>query len=58
MLRPVSILLFALSAPLSSQSVWVVDDDAGPGVDFLHPNDALDAAEGFVRETARREVTA
>ncbi len=42
-LRPAT-ALFALAAPFAAQTVWVVDDVAGPGVDFTRPQDAIDAA--------------
>jgi hypothetical protein len=46
---PLAVVLAVSSVPLSAQAVWVVDDDAGPGVDFAEIQAAVDAvADGDV----------
>ena len=47
-LRP-ALVFCSLSLPAAAQTVWIVDDDGGPGVDFLDVEDATPfAAPGDV----------
>ena len=52
--------LAAFSLPATAQSVWTVDDDAGPGVDFTTVQAAYDAAQDgdviLVRDGEYKEI--